>query len=175
MARQGLIHIYTGQGKGKTSAAVGLSVRASGAGLKVLFVQFLKGSPTSELSPLRQIGVQVLRCEETAKFVFQMNEKEKAQYREQQQALFVQAAEQCAKGQADVLVLDEVMGALATDMLELSSLCLFLDQKPEQLEVVLTGRDAPEALISRAQYVSCLDCLKHPFEEGIPARKGIEF
>ena len=175
MTNKGLIHLYTGDGKGKTSAAVGLAVRAVGADMKVLFVQFLKGGDSGELAPLRQLDVQTLCCEGPVKFVFQMDNAEKEQYHVRQANLLQQAAAWCTQKEIDVLVLDEVLGALETGMVDEEEVCRFLDQKPEGLEVVLTGREAPASLRERAQYISEIACVAHPFAQGMPARKGIEW
>ena len=153
-SKLGLIHIYTGDGKGKTTAALGLILRASGRGLKVVLGQFLKGRETGELHTLSLLpGVTVFRGKPLTKFSFQMNEQEKADV---------------------LLVLDEVIGACGTHLLDESLLIDFLKHKPEHLEVVMTGRNPSPELLELADYVSEICKRKHPFDKGIPAREGIE-
>ncbi|MDL2214006.1 cob(I)yrinic acid a,c-diamide adenosyltransferase [Clostridia bacterium OttesenSCG-928-O13] len=173
MKKDGLIHVYTGEGKGKTTAAVGLATRAAGAGKKVVFSQFMKGRDTAELKSLRALGVDVVRQTAPKKFVFQMNDGEKADYSVCQKECF---ADVCQKaGGCDVLIMDEVVSAITTGMLAEKDVMAFLQQKPEGLEVVLTGRDAPKALRDIADYVTVMQAEKHPYEKGISAREGIEY
>lgn len=173
MQNKGLIHLYTGTGKGKTTASVGLAVRATGAGKKVVFAQLMKGRDTSELTGLRELGVQVLRQNGAKKFVFQMNDEEKAAYRKTQTLCFQEAVERAQD--SDLLILDEVVSAVTTGMVAEKDLVDFLQHKPEGLEVVLTGRDAPESLRQLADYITNMQAEKHPYEQGVPARLGIEF
>lgn len=173
---RGCIHIYCGDGKGKTTAAVGLAVRAAGAGLRVLLVQFLKGRKSSELAVLEQIPqIVLMRAKHSGKFTFQMNDREKAACREAQQACLANALEQAFMGNFDLLILDEIMAAYHSGMLTEEQLKNLIQQKPESLELVLTGRNPPEFLIQSADYLSEICNRKHPFDEGIAARRGIEF
>lgn len=171
----GLVHLYCGDGKGKTTAAVGLAVRAAGSGLSVLFVQFLKTGRSAELEPLRELGVGVVSGQPFPKFVFQMNEGEKAETRAFHRQRLAEAIEKSKKG-LDLLILDEIMGALATGIIDERDVIDFLRTKPDHLEVVLTGRDPPASLIEAADYVSEIIMRKHPYEsKGTQARQGIEF
>lgn len=171
----GLIHIYTGNGKGKTTASIGLSVRCAGHGNKVLFVQFLKSRPTGELKSLALIPtIEVMRGKETKKFTFQMNEEEKQQVLADHTIMFKKVMEKCAAEKIDLLVMDEVIGACNTGVFDLELLIDFLQHKPEELEVVLTGRNPDARLLELADYVSEICKRKHPFEKGIPARTGVE-
>lgn len=171
----GLIHIYCGDGKGKTTAALGLAVRCSGHGNKVLFVQFLKSRPTGELKALSLIdNIEVMRGKENNKFTFQMNDEEKQEVYKHHMQLFDKVKEKCCHEGIDLLVLDEVIGACNTGVFDLGVLLDFLKTKPEQLEVVLTGRNPAAELTDIADYVSEICKRKHPFEKGIPARTGIE-
>ena len=172
MKQKGLVHLYTGDGKGKTTAAIGLAVRARGAGLRVLVVQFLKGQDTGELSSLRALGIPVLRSR-SQKFVFSMTPDERTACRAEQLSNLERAAAKA--GEYDLIVLDEVTGAIATKMLPLERVLHFIKEKPAGLEVALTGRDAPEELAALADYVSEIKSVRHPFEKGVGARKGIEF
>ncbi|XOQ52714.1 MAG: Cob(I)yrinic acid a,c-diamide adenosyltransferase [Succiniclasticum sp.] len=171
----GLIHVYTGAGKGKTTAAMGLILRASGRGLKVTLLQFMKGRPTGELLSLQRLpGVQVYRAKEMTKFSFQMTEEEKKDMRQRHDALLQEVTARCREDGTDLLVLDEALGAVGTGLLDEDLLLDFLDHKPAHLEVVLTGRNPSPALLERADYVTEMVKRKHPFDKGIPARDGIE-
>ena len=171
----GLIHIYTGDGKGKTTAALGLILRASGRGLKVVLGQFLKGRETGELRTLSLLpGVTVFRGKPLTKFSFQMNEQEKADVLQSHNAFIKELASYCQKENINLLVLDEAIGACGTHLLDESLLIDFLKHKPEHLEVVMTGRNPSPQLLGLADYVSEICKRKHPFDKGIPAREGIE-
>lgn len=171
----GLIHIYCGDGKGKTTASLGLAVRCSGHGNKVLIVQFLKSRPTGELKSLALLpNIELMRGKETKKFTFQMNAEEKAQVLSEHLALFDRVKEKCAHEHIDLLIMDEVIGACNTGVFALDELVEFLKNKPAELEVVLTGRNPAPELVELADYVSEICKRKHPYEKGIPARTGIE-
>ncbi len=173
---KGLIHIYTGDGKGKTTAAIGLGVRACGRGLKVLMVQFLKGSPTGEMVSLKALepGFILYRGTETKKFTWEMNAEEKLEAAAQQHSILEFAVKSAAGGGYDLIILDEVLGAIHSGMLEENAVIDFMKQKPDNLELVLTGRGAGPELVALADYVSEIRAVRHPSEKGIPARKGIE-
>lgn len=171
----GLIHIYCGEGKGKTTCAVGLTVRASGYGLKVLFMQFLKTGTSSELKVLSGLdGVDILETTPVRKFSFQMTEEEKEETRRISAKEIADAAKATAGGDYDMLVMDETLGAIEAGLLDEKVVIDFLKSKPENLEVVLTGRYPSDELVELADYVSKIDKVKHPYDRGIKARKGIE-
>lgn len=174
---KGLVHIYTGDGKGKTTAAIGLGVRACGRGLKVLMVQFLKGVPTGEefgLKPLEP-GFMLYRGTSSRKFVPQMTEDEKSRTAEEQLKVFNYAREAAVSGKYDLIILDEAFGAITSGMLDAKVLMQFVKAKPEKLELVLTGRGAPREFMDLADYVSEIHAIKHPAENGVKGRRGIEF
>lgn len=173
---KGLVHIYTGDGKGKTTAALGLSMRAWGRGFKVLFIQFLKGAMTGEVSTIDKLhpDFMIYRGEEIKKFLWNMKEDEIIEARKVQSKILEYAKEEVCHGNWDLIVLDEVMAAITTGMVELSEVTQLVKNKPEKLELVLTGRNAMEELISLADYVSEIKAVKHPMNEGIMARIGIE-
>lgn len=174
--RQGLVHIYCGDGKGKTSAAVGLAVRAAGRGMKVLVVRFLKTENSGEVEVLRSIpGITVTPCDRTFGFVFRMNEEQKAEAAEYYQKRFETAEKEAESGNYDLLILDEILASCNYGMVQEQSVLEFLHTKPAGLEVVLTGRDPSEKMVEQADYVSEIHMVKHPYQKGIPARKGIEF
>jgi cob(I)alamin adenosyltransferase len=170
---KGCIHIYTGDGKGKTTAAIGLAVRAQGAGFKVLFVQFLKGQQTSELEPLKKIGVTIMRTNAVKKFIPYMTEQEKEDCLQGQQSCFKEAVKLFTE--YDVVIFDEAVGAVTTGMLPLVDVINMIKTKPECLELILTGRQPPAELVELADYVSEIKAIKHPYDKGIKARKGIEY
>lgn len=169
----GLVHLYCGDGKGKTTAAMGLAMRAAGHGLRVLIVQFLKSTPTGELEILKLLPqVKVLRSSEQLGFTFRMNEEQKHRAAVIQQQLFAGAKEQMQD--TDLLILDEVMAAINAGMLQTEQVAGLLRERPAGLEVVLTGRNPPPELIELADYISEIKKVKHPFDKGIAARDGIE-
>ena len=163
------VHIYTGDGKGKTTAAVGLAVRFAGNGGKVLFTQFLKDGTSSELRILKQIPeITVYSAEKNFGFTFRMDEETKQQAR-------AEALRRAAEESYGLLILDEIAAAYRTELIDRERLLTFLEERPQNLEVVLTGRDLAEELLSYADYVSEVRKIKHPFERGITAREGIEY
>lgn len=169
----GLVHLYCGDGKGKTTAAMGLAMRAAGRGLRVLIVQFLKSTQTGELEILKLLPqVKVLRSSEHLGFTFRMNEEQKRRAAAIQQQLFAGAKEQMQD--TDLLILDEVMAAINAGMLQTEQVAGLLRERPAGLEVVLTGRNPPPELIELADYISEIKKVKHPFDKGIAARDGIE-
>ncbi|MCI5689119.1 MAG: cob(I)yrinic acid a,c-diamide adenosyltransferase [Emergencia sp.] len=171
----GLVHIYCGEGKGKTTCSVGLSVRACGYGLHVLFMQFLKSGDSSELKILKSLpGIDVLGTKPIKKFSFQMTEEEKAETRRINAEQFADMVKMLENDHYDMLVLDEVLGAIEAGLLDDQLIVNFLKNRPEQLEVVMTGRYPTEELEELADYVSRIDKVKHPYDKGIPARAGIE-
>lgn len=171
----GLIHIYCGDGKGKTTAAVGLAVRCAGRGNKVLLVQFLKSRDSGELYSLVKLpGIEVMRGKESKKFTFQMNEEEKHALLIEHNKMFEQVLAKIKNGGYSLLILDEVIGALNAKVFEMPKLIEFLQHKPENMEVVLTGRNPAPELVEIADYVSEMRKVKHPMDKGIMAREGIE-
>ncbi len=171
----GLVHIYCGDGKGKTTAAVGLAVRCAGRGNKVLLVQFLKSRDSGELYSLAKLpDIEVMRGKESKKFTFQMNEEEKHALLIEHNKMFEQVLAKIKNGGYSLLILDEVIGALNAKVFEMPKLIEFLRHKPENLEVVLTGRNPAPELVEIADYVSEMRKVKHPMDKGIMAREGIE-
>lgn len=170
---QGLIHIYCGDGKGKTTCAFGLALRCAGDGYPVRIAQFLKGSETGEVIAMRQMpNVELLRAKQGTKFTFQMNDEEKAQARREHRAL-LEAAFAHTDG-LRMLVLDEIMAACSTGMIEEEALLGFLKHKPAELEVIMTGRNPSGQLLELADYITEMKKIRHPYDRGIAARRGIE-
>lgn len=174
--QNGQIHIYCGDGKGKTTAAVGLGVRACGCGKRVLLVQFLKGDSSSERDILRNIpNFTVMDVPQTIKFTFQMDEAELAKTAALCENMLKQAINAAQKDDCDLLILDEVFGTLSCSLLNVDTLLEFIRKKPEKLELVLTGRDPSREFLNLADYVTEMKKIKHPYDKGMSARKGIEF
>lgn len=175
MVKNGLIHLYYGDGKGKTTAALGLTIRALGSGFRVVFVQFLKNQATGELSILDGLpNVTVLRGKEGAGFSFTMTEEEKEKTKLLHTENLKAAIELAASGNCDMLVLDEAVGAYGRDLIDRTLLEAFAKNKPEQLELIMTGRNPAQWMFDCADYVSEIKKGKHPYDKGIPARTGIE-
>ncbi len=174
MKERGLIHIYCGDGKGKTTAALGLAVRAAGRGKRVLISRFLKTEDSGEVEVLRSIpGITVVPCRKTFGFLFRMTPEQKREAAVYFQQQLEQAAE--AAGDYDLLILDEIMASVNGGVVREESLLQFLKNKPEHLEVVLTGRGPSEQLMETADYISEIRAVRHPYEKGIAAREGIEY
>lgn len=168
---QGLVHLYWGEGKGKTTAAMGLALRALGAGLRVTVVQFLKDGTSAELEPLRRLGAAVYTVRGRVKFTFQMTEAEKAEIRARHTRLLAGAlAAPC-----DVLVLDEACAAAQLDLVDGVLLREAVLGRPSGREVVLTGRSPASWMVRAAGYSTEMRCHCHPYAQGVPARPGIEF
>jgi len=171
--KKGLIHVYTGTGKGKTTAAIGLGIRAAGAGYKVLMIQFMKGRRYSELESLEHVPnftvVQFGRDE----FV----SKEKPAQVDIDLACkgLMYAQEILQKNTYDLVILDEINVALDYHLIALPDVIRLLDEKPDHVELVLTGRYSPPELIQRADVVSEILEIKHPYQKGITSRKGIDW
>lgn len=174
--KKGYVQIYTGNGKGKTTAAMGLALRAAGRGLRVMIVQFLKGSDSGEIMALKHMpGIQIAKVSETKKFFWNMTDLEKKQMRALAQQAITDAEILFGRNQTDVLILDEAMGALKNGIINIDELNHLLNYKPEHVEIVLTGRDAPQVLIDKADLVTEMVAVKHYLETGVKARKGIEY
>lgn len=173
---QGLIHIYCGDGKGKTSAAIGLAVRAAGCGKKVLFARFLKNEESGELKILDAVPeVTVIHLERSYGFFNTLSDGEKQEVRQLYGTLWNSIAKIITESDYDILIMDEFMAAYRYGLIPQEEAIKFLRKKPKCLEVVLTGRDPDEKLVELADYVSEIRKVKHPFDRGIRARRGIEY
>lgn len=174
---KGLIHLYYGDGKGKTTAAVGLCVRAAGNKKRVLFIQFMKDDTSGEVEVLKKIpGVKTAHAKTPKGFYSRMSGEEKEVFAAEQEKLLETAIEEIGRMKdGGVVVLDEITYAYRWRLVDRSRLEEVLLHKPENIELVMTGRDPVQALKDAADYVTEMRCEKHPFEKGIAARKGIEF
>ena len=172
--KQTCLQVYTGPGKGKTTAATGLIVRALGQNFKVLLVRFLKSEtlPSSELVILRQQpDLDII----TAGVGGVEARKRPEELRQNVTDTFAAVRPMILSGDYDMVVLDEFNGVLHHNYLPLADGLDLLDQRPANTELVLTGRNAPQEVIDRADLVTVLQAEKHPFEQGIQARPGIEY
>lgn len=175
MQTLGLTHIYCGEGKGKTTAALGLALRAAGRGFHVVILQFLKGMVTGELASLAMIpNIKVFRGKELPTFTFKMTAEQKLEAAAQHTQALKEVIAYCSRHQVDLLILDEAIGAYEKNLLDQELLIDFIDHKPPNLELVLTGRYPPAELLERAEYISRITKEKHPFDQGIKARIGVE-
>lgn len=169
-------HIYYGDGKGKTTAAIGLAVRAAGSKMKVLFVQFLK----TEFSGERHImshteNVTLTFCPLELKFTFDMDDKEKAQAAKIFKGIFDNAVTTALTEKYDMVVLDEVFEAINAHMLSESEVYEFITNAPSSMEIVMTGHNPPQKFMDCADYITEFKKIKHPYDRGITGRIGIEF
>lgn len=172
--RRGLVQVYTGDAKGKTTAAVGLAVRAVGAGMRVAFIQFVKGGArSSELSVLEGLGVRVERpaVRSTGLLGAGITDEDRSAADE----AWSLTKDVLSGGAYDLVVLDEVNVAMSHGLIDTGEALAAIEARPAHVEVVLTGRGAPATLVERADLVTEMVCVKHPYERGVLARKGIEF
>ena len=171
--KKSYVHVYTGDGKGKTTAAMGLAVRAAGRGLSVKVVQFLKGRKTGEMFVMDKIdNIEFFQVSKSKKFFLDMSGEEKAQVREEASDFWPKILGWL--GSADLLILDEALGAITVGLLTLEQVCDILDNR-QTTEIVLTGRDAPQQIIDRAHVVTDMQAIKHYMDDGVKARAGIEY
>ena len=169
-----MIHLYCGDGKGKTTAALGLVCRHVGAGGKAVFAQFLKSSPTGELATLNLLGVPIYRNELPHGFFPNMSEDMQIKVREMHDHTLAEVTQLARANACSLLVLDELCAALSLGLIDREQVLELLDEHGET-ELVITGRDPDPALLARADYVTEMKLIKHPYEKGVLARKGIEF
>lgn len=173
--KTGLIHIYCGNGKGKTTCAMGLCARAAGYGYKVLIYQFMKNNKTSERKVLQKMdNVTFVDGLEAEKFSFQMTEDEKEERRKYYLKQFQRITEMAEKEQYQVLFMDEIIYTIGAGLFEEQVLIDYLKNKPEDLEVILTGQNPGKEVMKLADYVSEIQKVKHPYDQGMPSRAGIE-
>jgi cob(I)alamin adenosyltransferase len=192
--KQGLVQVYTGNSKGKTTAALGLGLRAVGHGFHVKMIQFLKGTSYSgelysveRLYPLFTIesygrgcpyGAMIkngsMSCTGCMKCFVMPNNIDETDRLSMDLAMD-RVHELIQSGQVDVLILDEISNAMNIGLVSIPAVLTIIDHKPENMEIVLTGRNMPEAIIGRADLVTEMIEIKHPHQRGIPGRRGIEY
>ena len=172
---KGLVHLYTGDGKGKTTAAAGLAVRALSAGKTVLFCQLLKGFESGELAGLQMLGAKILRAKACGKFVSQMDNDEIELLKKKHEECFDEASRLILSGGIDVAVLDEAVDAVNLGIIREDRLLELIVSRPAHVEMIITGHKPQESLKRASDYETDFVCVKHPFDKGAPARRGIEF
>ena len=172
----GYVHVYCGDGKGKTTTAMGLCTRAAGYGCKVLIYQFMKNNKTSERNILQQVpNITFVNGLEQEKFSFQMTLSEKLERKTYYEKQFRKITEKAAEEDYDILFFDELIYTIRAGLFDEQILLDYLkNEKPEHLEVILTGQQPSDELVELADYVSEIRKIKHPFDQGLPARPGIE-
>lgn len=171
-----MLHIYYGNGKGKTTAAVGLTVRACGAGMKTAFFQFLKNGSSSEIEILRSMNsVQVFCCIECNKFTFEMSDEDKKVVTLCHDRMLQKAANLLDNNDVQLIVLDEFLDAYNKNLINKEISNQFIDNYLQKCEIIMTGRDPSEELKKCADYLTEMKAVKHPYDNGISARKGIEY
>jgi len=171
--RKGIIHVYTGPGKGKTTAALGLGLRASGAGFKVHMLQFMKGRRYSEIDAIENIPNFTISQHGRDEFV----SKENPEQIDIDLAKdgFEEAKKFVKSGKYDVVILDEINVAVDYNLIPVDDVLKLIEEKPEKLELVLTGRYAHPEIVKIADLVTEMLEIKHPYQQGVKARKGVDF
>lgn len=171
----GCVHIYCGTGKGKTTTGMGLCTRAAGFGYKVLIYQFMKNNRTSERKILEQVpNITFVDGLESEKFSFLMTEEEKEERRGYYLKQFRRITEMAEKEGYQVLFMDELIYTIGAGLFDERVLVDYLKNKPEHLEVILTGQNPGQDVIALADYVSEIQKVKHPYDRGLKSRMGIE-
>lgn len=182
-----MIHLYTGEGKGKTSIAIGMTIRMLGAGKKVLFAQFMKGNYSSEFHILQNMdNLEILKLEEDFGFYKDMSENDKLRIREKHGVILNKIMDKIMeyKGKKEFLnskevelliVLDEVTYPCKWNLLDEDLLRRILTELPENMELVMTGRNPQEYMKEEADYYMELQMMCHPYQKNVRGRKGIEF
>ena len=170
-----MIHLYYGDGKGKTTAAVGLAVRMAGHGKNVFFAQFMKSGPTGELEILKGVSsIYIGRPKRRYGFYSTLSEEDKENLRAEHDQILSQALEQTQKGWTDLLVLDEITYAYHYGLLDKRMVRKVLAAS-QKIEAVCTGRRPADLFFQYADYVTEMKKIRHPYDEGVAGRAGVEF
>lgn len=171
-----MIHVYYGDGKGKTTAATGLAVRAAGTGMKVYVVRFLKNENSGEINSLKQLeNITVEPVTKTFGFTFRMTEEEKEKAKQYYTELLRKAIAKENVEKYDMIVMDEANIVYGYDMIEKDELIQFLKEYGDKKEIVITGATYQEDVAELADYITEIKKIRHPYDKGIHARKGIEY
>jgi cob(I)alamin adenosyltransferase len=171
--KKGYIHVYTGPGKGKTTAALGLGLRAAGARFKVHMIQFMKGRRYSELNSVEKLSNFTISQHGRDEFV--NKDKPEQIDIDLAQEGFTHAKKLIESGKYDMIILDEINVAVDFNLIDIHELMKVIESKPENLELVLTGRYANPEVQRIANYVTEMLEIKHPYQQGVEARKGVDF
>jgi cob(I)alamin adenosyltransferase len=171
--------VFTGNGKGKTTAAMGLALRATGNGMRVRVIQFIKGSwKTGEVEAVKPLAPRFEIVRAGRGFTIERLRDPRIPMEDHvaaAQAGYAEAREAIVSGELDVVVLDEILGTITAKLITLEQVLALIDVKPPEVHLVLTGRGAPAEIVDRADLVTEMRLVKHPFEQGIAAQRGIEF
>jgi len=173
---KGLIQVYTGNGKGKTTAALGQGLRACGRGLKVCMVQFLKSGDTGELHSVEKLKplFEIYRFERERGFFWTLSAEEKQELKKDIDKGFEFIRSVVTEKKCDILIIDELLGVLGNKLLAVDEVMELLKSKPDTMEVIITGRNVPDEIAELADLVTEMREVKHYFNKGVPAREGIE-
>jgi len=174
--QKGLVHLYYGDGKGKTTAAVGLGVRACGRGKKVLMIQFLKDYDSGEIIALEKFNKNFVihKGEPVRKFIRSMDVEEKKKMNAAQNDMFQKALEMLKSGEYELVILDELVDAVNLGIISMNEVETFIKTKQDNLEVVITGHNPKENIFELCDYITEMKNIRHPYDKGICARLGIE-
>jgi cob(I)alamin adenosyltransferase len=175
--KQGYVQIYTGNGKGKTTAAIGLGVRAAGHKYKVIMVQFLKANDTGELYSIKQLEpyFKIFRFEKKRDFFWNLTDEQKVELKNEIKEAYEFVENILKYEKCDILILDEIMGTLKNKLIEEEDVLHLIDIKPKSMELISTGRNVPQNIIEKADLVTEMKDIKHYFKEGVASREGIEY
>lgn len=171
----GYVHMYYGDGKGKTTAAMGLALRAAGNGMRVVIMQFLKSRPSGEVRMLEGMeGVRVFRGKAGDGFTWSMTPEQREETCAIHEDNFRQACS-WVRHDARLFILDEILGAIEYGFFPVQQLLDYLEHVPEDVDIVLTGRPLLPKIAERADYITQMASIRHPYDKGVQARKGIEY
>ncbi|EGT3616417.1 cob(I)yrinic acid a,c-diamide adenosyltransferase [Clostridium perfringens] len=174
--KEGYVQVYTGNGKGKTTAAMGLAFRAAGDGMEVKVIQFLKSWKTGELEAAKKFeNLEILRFEKVKGFTWELNEEQLAQLKLEVRVGFDFVKDLIKNRECDILILDEIMATISAGFIEEDEIIELIDKKPKDMELILTGRNVPEKIMDKADLITEMKEIKHYYKKGVPAREGIEF
>lgn len=175
--KEGYVQIYTGDGKGKTTAAIGLGIRAAGNDMIVYMIQFLKSGKSGEIRSINKLepNFKVYNFEKERGFFWTLNEEEKKELKCEIDEAYKFCIETIKNNRCDILILDEIMGALSNKLLSEQQIIDLIESKPRNMEIIMTGRNVPESVINKADLVTEMKEIKHYFNNGISARLGIEY
>lgn len=174
---KGFVQVYCGKGKGKTTAAIGLGIRAIGRDLKVIMIQFLKHADTGECKTLKLLEpkFKVFHFEKPRGFTWTLTPEERQEQKAEIKNAINFARKVLDTGECDVLILDEILGAIQAGFVEEEEICDIIQNKPDGIELILTGRVLPDKIAEYADYISEIEAIRHPMTKGIGAREGIEY
>ncbi|BDU51534.1 cob(I)yrinic acid a,c-diamide adenosyltransferase [Haliovirga abyssi] len=174
--RSGIVELYIGNGKGKTSAAVGTAIRAAGHGYNVIIFQFLKGRESGEQTLLKNIeNIEFIKCNNSKKFIMEMDNIEKEILKKEVNYYVRQIKKETIINNYDVIIADEILGCLENKLIGEDKLLDIIDGKSENIELIFTGRNATEKIIEKSDLITEMKKIKHPYDKGIIAREGIEY